>query len=141
MPIPVGYTGRGTLLYYSTDGVTFTSLGQLQQFEHAGSKQTMVDQTNILTPADRTQPLSVRVDAGEIDASGVLNPQDDTYAALQGFHANQTLVTWKVQFIEGSAFTFEAYVSQFKAFSAKWNKLLAFTSKLRLTGPLTPALL
>ena len=141
MPIPTGYSGRGTLLSYSADNVTFTSLGQLQQFEHGGSKQTIVDQTNITTPENFTRALAVRVDAGEFDLTGVLNPQDPTYLALEQFHVANTLVYWKARLVDGSSFTFQAFVSEFKAFSAKVMKIYTWSAKLRLSGGLTPNLL
>jgi hypothetical protein len=139
--IPVGYSGRGTLLLYSSDNISFTPLGQLQQFEHGGSKQTLVDQTNVLTPVTVTQPLPVRVDAGEIDIVGLLNPQDPTYLAVEQFHTTQALPYWKARLVDGSSFTFQAYVSEFKAFTAKVNKLYTWTGKLRISGVLTPNLL
>lgn len=141
MPIPTAYSGRGTLLYYSADNITFTSLGQLQQFEHGGSKQTIIDQTNITTPDNFTRALAVRVDAGEFDITGILNPQDPTYLALEQFHTTNALVYWKAALVDGSNFTFQAFVGEFKAFSAKVTKLYAWSAKLRLSGGLTPNLL
>jgi hypothetical protein len=141
MPIPTAYAGRGTLLLYSADNVTYTSLGQMQQFEHDGSKQTLVDQTNIGTVDNFTRAIAVRVDAGEIDLTGVLDPQNPTYLAVQQFHVGNTLVYWRVRLVDGSTFTFQAFVSEFKAFSAKVNKIYMWSGKLRLSGGLTPALL
>jgi hypothetical protein len=141
MSIPVGYVGRGSQLLYSANGVDFTPLGQMQQFEHSGSKATVVDQTNILSPNNATQALAVRVDHGEIDISALLNPQNVTYLALQQFHIANTLVNWRVRLLDGSSFTFQAFVSEFKAFGVKVMKLDVWSAKLRLSGPITPQLL
>ena len=138
---PVGYNGRGSKLMYSPDSVTYTPLGQMQSFEHSGSKQTMVDQTNILSPSNATQALAVRVDHGEIDIAALLDPQNPTYLALQQFHIGNTLVYWKVRLIDGSSFTFTAFVSEFKAFGVKLYKLNVWSAKLRLSGPIVPVLL
>ena len=141
MPFPVGYLGRGSTLSYSADDVTFTPLGQVQSFDHSGSRQTIVDQTNILSPSNATQALAVRVDHGEIDIAALLDPQNVTYLALQQFHIGNTLVYWKVRLVDGSSFTFTAFVSEFKAFGVKLYKLDVWTAKLRLSGPLVLAVL
>ena len=141
MPNPTGYAGRGTLLLYSANGVDFTSLGQVQQFEHSGSRQTIVDQTNISTVDNFTRAIAVRVDAGEIDIAGILDPQNLSYLALEQFHVANTLVNWRVRLTDGSTFTFQAFVSEFKAFGVKVMKLNVWSAKLRLSGGLTPNLL
>lgn len=139
--LPVGYAGRGSKLLYSPDSVTYTPLGQMQQFEHSGSKQIIVDQTNLLSPSNATQALAVRVDHGEIEIAGLLDPQNVTYLALQQFHIANTLVYWRVRLIDGSSFTFTGFVSEFKAFGVKVLKLDVWSAKLRLSGPLVPILL
>jgi hypothetical protein len=140
MSLPVGYNGRGSLLEYSALGVTYTSLAQLQSFEHSGSKQTIVDQTCITTPDNFTRALAVRVDAGELDITGLLNQEDPTYLALEGFHVTNALVFWKVLLVDGSYFSFQAFVSEFKAFGVKINKLNVWSAQLRLSGGMVPTL-
>lgn len=134
MAIPIAYAGRGTKLLYSLDNQNFTPVPQIQQFEPSGSKQTMVDQTNLSTAGNFTTPQAVEVDAGEIDFSGILNPQDPVYLALGSFHGAMTRVYWRAQLTDGSVFSFQAYVSEFKPFSAKKDKLYTWSGKLRLVG-------
>ena len=134
MANPIGYSGRGTKLSYSFDGVSFTAVAQLQQFKPSGSKQTIVDQTNLSSPGNFTQFLAVQADAGEIDFAGVLNPGDLTYLTLGQIHGNLALVFWRAQLIDGSIFGFQAFVSEFVPFDVKWNKLYTFSGKLRLSG-------
>lgn len=136
MSIPIAYIGRGTQLLYSLDNFNFTPVPQIQQFEPTGSKQTMVDQTNLSTPGYFTQPQAVQVDAGEIDFAGILNPQDPVYLALGTFHGANTLLYWRARLTDGSVFSFQAFVSEFQAFSAKWNKLYTWKGKLRIVGGL-----
>jgi hypothetical protein len=139
-PLTVGYAGRGTLLEYSLDNVTFTVLAQLQQFEPSGSKQTIIEQTNLSSPGNFAQFLAVQIDAGEISFSGVLNPEDLSYLTLLQLHGNMTLVYWWASLIDGSSFYFQAFVSEIVAFVAKWNKAYTFSGKLRLTGGMTSPL-
>jgi hypothetical protein len=134
MAIPISYVGRGTQLLYSLDGVSYAGLTQLRQFEATGSKQTLVDQTNLRQADSFTYPLPVLIDSGEIDFAGALNPQDPTYLALEQFHGGLTLVFWKVIFVDGSSVTFKAFVSEFKPFGVAWNKILNWSGKLRLAG-------
>src|SRR5580692_6948192 len=116
MSIPIAYGGRGAQLLYSLTGSGYVPLAQLRQFEPAGSKQTLIDQTNTRSPDSFVHPLPVQVDSGEIDFSGALNPEDPTYLALTEFHNDMTLVYWQVILPDGSSSTFQAYVSQFKPF-------------------------
>jgi len=139
MPNPTVYGGRGTQLLYSLDNVTFVAVAQLQQFEPSGSKQTIIDQTNLSTPGTFTQKLAVQVDAGQIDFAGVLNPQDASYLALGQLHDALTLAYWRAQLVDGTVLNFQAFVCEFKAFAAKWNKLYTFSGKLQLTGGLNQA--
>lgn len=135
MAVPVGYAGRGTRLQYSLDGITYMPVAQLQQFEPTGSRQAMVDQTNLSTPGTFTQPYPVQVDAGEIDFSGVLNPADLSYLVLGQLHGSKTLAYWRAALIDGvTFFSFQAYVSEFKPFSVKWNKIYGWSGKLRIVG-------
>jgi hypothetical protein len=134
--IPVSYPGRGSQLSYSTDAVTYFAIPQLQSFDPSGSKQTMVEQKNLLSGDAFTHPLATEVDAGEIQLSGLLNPQNPMYAAIAGFHAALTLLYWRVQLVDGSRYNFQAYVSEFKPFGVKINKLNVWSAKLRVVGAL-----
>jgi hypothetical protein len=137
MPTPVSYVGRGTQLLYSLDGVTYIPVAQLRHFESGGSKQNLVDQTNLRAPDNFTYPLPVQVDSGDIDFGGVLNPEDPSYLALAEFHGSMTLVYFQVIFLDGTTDSFQAYVSEFKPFGVAWNKLLDWSGKLRLVGGFT----
>ena len=133
MAIPQGYSGRGTVLSYSPDAVSWTAVPQIQQFEPDGSKQVMEDQTNLSSPGNYTQPFPVQVDSGEITFSGIYS---GALAQLQlgAYHASMTLLYWQAQLVDGSFYTFQAFVSQFKPFSAKFNKIYTWSGKLRLVG-------
>ena len=130
--------GVGSKLSYSTDDVTFTALAQLQRFKPSGSKQAMVDQTNILTPQPFTAPLAARVDSGEVDLAGVLDPSNGSQLALGQLHVNRTLAWWKVLLSDGvTTWTFQAYVEQYVPFDVAHDKFVPFTAKLRIVGGLT----
>jgi len=133
MAIPIAYNGRGTVLSYSLDSTTWIAVPQIQQFEPTGAKQTFVDQTNLSTPGNFTQPLPVQVDAGEVTLSGIYS---GALAQLNLGLYNGTMAPlyWQAQLVDGSFYTFQAFVSEFKPFSAKWNKLYTWTAKLRLVG-------
>src|SRR5579872_4354223 len=109
--------GFGTKLSYSLDNVTFTAVAQLQRMTPSGSKQTMVDQTNVLTPDPGTQPLPARVDSGDVDLAGVLDPANGSQLALGQMHGQKTLAWWKTLLADGvTIWTFQAYVSEYKPF-------------------------
>lgn len=133
MSIPQGYNGRGTVLSFSPDGVTWTAVPQLQQFEPDGSKQAMVDQTNLNSPGNFTQPYAVQVDAGEITFSGIYSGAT-AQVLLGSYHASMTLLYWQALLLDGSLYSFLAFVSEFKPFSVKWNKYNTWSGKLRIVG-------
>jgi len=140
MAIPIGYVGRGTTLSYSLDNTTFTPIAQLQQFTPAGSKQTIIEQTNLSSPGNFTQYLAVQIDAGDIDIEGALNPEDLSYLTLGQLHGNLTLAYFQAMLVDGSIFSFTAFVSEFVPFKVKWNKAYTFSAKLRLTGGISSPL-
>jgi hypothetical protein len=127
-------TGYGSKFYVSSDNVTFTSVAQLQRFVPSGSKQTMVDQTNILTPDNFTRPLPVRIDSGEIDLAGVLDAASGNILILGQLHANLTPVFFKVVLTDGTPYTFAGFVSEYVPFSVVYNKAIGFSAKVRVSG-------
>lgn len=128
--------GAGSALQYSLDNSTFTKVAQLRKFAPTGSKQTMVDQTNILTPVPFTAPLPVRVDSGELDLEGILDPANGSQLALGQLHANLTIAWWKVILSDGTPWTFQAAVSEFLPFQVDVGKAITFTARLRISGGL-----
>jgi hypothetical protein len=132
MANPIGYNGRGTVLSYLF-GSVWTPVPQIQQFEPDGSKQLLEDQTNLSSPGNFTQPFPTQVDSGEITLSGVYSG-GATQLQLGIYHQAMTLLSWQAQLLDGSVWAFQAYVSQFKPFSAKINKLVMWSAKLRVVG-------
>jgi hypothetical protein len=135
MAIPQAYVGRGTVLSYSTDDATWTALDQIQQFEPSGVKTTMVDQTNLSSPGNFTQPYAAQVDSGEIDCSGIYSGSL-AQLLLGSYQASMTLLYWQAELIDGSIYAFQAFISEWKPFAAKWNKAYTWSAKLRLVGAL-----
>lgn len=131
------HPGYGSKLALSVDGVTYVNVAQLQRFAPAGSRQTIVDQTNISTPDNFARALAVRVDPGELDMAGVLDPSNAGIVQLGTFHASMALAYCKVTLSDGSVFTFQGYVSEYVPFTVSFDKVLAFTGKLRVSGGIT----
>ncbi len=134
MANPNGYRGRGTILSYSLDNSNFTAIAQLKQFEPTGTKQATVDQTGPSSPGAYTQHKPVQLEAGEIDLEGVLNPQDFSYLALKQIQDSNLTAFFRAVLIDGSAYNFEASVSEFKPFSVKVLKANTWSAKLKITG-------
>lgn len=131
--IPTAYNGRGSKLAYSLDAAAFIEVPQLQQFEPSGSKQVMVDQTNLLTEGPFTQPMPAQLASGEIDFSGIYSGALEQLE-LGLYHGAMTLLYWRVTLVDGSFYSFQAYISEFKAFSVKVGKLYTWSGKLTLVG-------
>lgn len=131
------YLGYGSTLKQSTDGVTFVMTAQLKKFAPAGSKQTIVDQTNLRSTGPFTQPLPAQVDTGEIEFSGVYSG-DSTQATLAQLHGQMQLGYFKVTLTDGTVWNFSAYVAEFTPWEVTYNKAIPFSGKLRVVGGMTP---
>jgi hypothetical protein len=128
----------GSHLSYSTDGVHYTTVAQIRKLTPQASKQTIVDQTNILTPGNAAAPLAARFDSGEIQIDGVLSPEDSSQLALGTLHAALTLVYWKLLLSDGvSTWTWQGFVSEYVPWVLDVAKAVVFTAKIRVSGVLT----
>lgn len=134
----VAIVGAGSKLSYSFDDITFTLVAQLQRFKPGGSKQSMIDQTNLLTTMPFVQPQATRVDSGDADLAGVLYPGNASQQALGTIHANRDLVWWKLLLNDGvTVYLFQGFVSELKPFDIDVAKFVPFTAKLRWVGEIT----
>jgi hypothetical protein len=130
--------GVGSKLSYSTDNVHFTKVAQLRKFKGPNSKQTIVDQTNILTAGNGDAPLPARYSAGEAEMDGVVIPQDSSQLTLGQLHANLTIVYWQLLESDGvTLWSWQGSVSEFQPFDIDVMKAVAFTAKIRVWGALT----
>lgn len=136
--VPQSYNGRGTVLQVSQDGTNFLSAGQLTKIEPGGSKQKIVDATDLgAALLGFTMPLAVQIESGEFACEGVLNPQDPATQLLGSLHGSMTLASFLVTLSDNaSGYYFQAYVSDWKPFSAAVGKMLRCTWKLRIAGAL-----
>lgn len=131
------FAGRGTRIFMSADGVKWKPIAQLKTFVPQGSKQQIVDQTNILTPDNFTRQLAARVDSGDISMSGVLDPTNSDILQLGVAHANLAAYFFKVVLTDGTEYDFQALVSEYVPFGVEHNKFIGFSAKLRVTGAFT----
>jgi hypothetical protein len=130
--------GYGSKFFLSTDNVAFTPIAQLQRFAPSTvSQQTMVEQTNILTPDNFTRPLAVRVDSGDLDLVGILDAANTNILQLGQAHANLTLLYFKVVLTDGTQYTFQGFVSQYSPFSVAHNKAIGFSARIKVSGGMT----
>jgi hypothetical protein len=129
--------GYGSKFFMSSDNVHFAPIAQLQRFVPTGSRQTIVDQTNVLTVDNFSRPIAVRVDSGDIDLSGVLDPANNGVLQLGTAHASLALYFFKVVLTDGTEYDFQGLVSEYVPFTVAHNKALGFSAKIRVSGALT----
>jgi hypothetical protein len=127
--------GYGSKLSCTSDGSNYFTLAQLQRVVPAGSKQTMIDRTNLLTPDNFDRPLPVLVTSGEIEIDGVLSPQNGSQLSLGQLHATMAVVPWKLLLADGvTLYSFNAAVSEYIPFEIEVAKFVPFKAKLRVVG-------
>jgi hypothetical protein len=131
--------GYGSKLFMSSTGAvgSFTPVAQLKSFIPTGSRQTLADQTNVLTPDNFTRPMAVRIDAGDIDLAGVLDPQNTQILQLGTAHASLALYFFKIVLTDGTEYDFQGLVIGYVPFSVTYDKAITFSSKIRVSGGLT----
>jgi hypothetical protein len=124
------------VLQVSQDGVTFQATPQLTKIEPGGSKQKIVDATDLgAAQLGFTIPLAVQVESGDLSCEGVLNPQDAVTGLLGQLHASLALATFIVTLSDDvTSYLFQAYVSDWKPFSVALGKMLRVSWKLRIVG-------
>lgn len=138
MTIAVATYGSKLGFNASSSSGPFTTVAQLRKAAPQGSKQTIVDQTNILTAGNGDAPIAVRFAGGEIDISGVLSPQDGSQLTLGQLHANLTLAWWQLLLADGmTVWTFQGYVSEYVPWALDINKAVVFSAKIRISGAFT----
>lgn len=136
MTTTTAYVGRGSKLYSSLDGVTYAPIAQLRTFKPTGSKQTMVDQTNLRTPDQFTRPLAVQVDSGEIEFDGVYDG-DGSQLTLGQLHGQMTFAYFKAVLTDGTTWLASGFVSEFVPFGVQHDKFIPFSGKIRIAGGVT----
>jgi hypothetical protein len=129
--------GVGSRLSFSLNGVTYTSLAQIRKFQGPQSKQTIVDQTNILTPGNGDAPLAARFSSGEAQIDGVVIPQNSSQLTLGQLHANLTLAWWQLLLADGvTVWKWQGFVSEYLPFTLDTMKATLFSAKIRVWGAL-----
>lgn len=126
--------GYGSKIFMSTDGVKYQPVAQLKSFIPQGSKQTVLDQTNVLTPDSFSRPLAVMVDSGEIELQGVLDPQNSGILQLGSAHVSLAVCFFKIVLADGTEYDFQALVTDYVPFSVTYNKFISFSARLRVSG-------
>lgn len=129
--------GVGSQLSFSLDGVHYTKVAQLRKFKGPQSKQSFVDQTNILTAGNGDAPLPVRYSSGEAQLDGVVSPQDSSQLTLGQLHANLTVVFWQLLLADGVTYwKWQGSVSEYQPFDVDTMKAVIFAAKIRVLGGL-----
>ena len=129
--------GYGSKFFMSSDNVHFAPVAQLKNFVPQGSKQTIVDQTNVLTPDNFTRPMAVRIDSGDIDLTGILDASNTGILQLGIAHASLALYYFQIVLTDGTQYTFQGLVSEYVPFDVTYNKAIGFRARIRISGGLT----
>ena len=122
----------------SSSSGPFTTIAKLRKITPEGSKQTIVDQTNLFTAGNGDAPLAVRFAGGEISLEGIESPQDSSQLTLGQLHAALTKAYWQLLLSDGlTVWTFQGYVSEYVPWVLDVNKAVAFSAKIRVSGAFT----
>jgi hypothetical protein len=136
----IAIPGYGSKLQLQ-NGSAWLTIAQLRKMSPSGdgSKQNMLDQTNILTAGNGCAPIPGRVDAGEYDIEGVVIPTNSSQLELGTLHYAGTLAQWQLLLSDGvTTWTFLAYVSTYKPFDIPaGDKAVIFAARLRVSGTQT----
>jgi len=136
----IGRSGWGAKFQASTDGVSYTTVGQLCKTSFDGQETQLIDQTQI-TSGSFKQKLAVLIDAGTFSYSGVLNPADSGYGLLKTLQEGLTLAYFKLILPPGTGsstnLTWRGYVKTHKPVDLDVKKLAAFSGVIEINGQVT----
>lgn len=132
-----GLLTKDTTLSYSTDnGLTYTEIDFLMEVPEMGGDPEKVEVTT-LKDSVKKYINGVR-DLGDLAFKFLYDNSTVTsnYRVLKGLQNNNTLATFKVEYPDGTAHEFDAYVSA-KMDSAAVNAAMTFTASMSLQSDIT----
>lgn len=136
----LGFTGKGGSLSLSSDGTTYTKVGQIQKVSSSGQKANLADITNMDSPSAFIERIPTTLDSGTLSFTVVSNPTDPgQLLLLAGFQA-QTKFTVQLQYppigtqTTGLLKTFSAYVTSAPMPSMAVTEAATFDAELTITG-------
>jgi hypothetical protein len=118
-------------------GAAMLEVAQLRSFKVSGSKATVQDQTNVLTPDNFDRPIPTRISSGEIEMDGVLDPANGQILQLGAAHGSLATVPCQVILSDGTQYNFFGFVSEYVPWDVKFDKAIAFSAKVRVSGALS----
>ena len=97
MPFNFTIPGLGCeVSYCTTEGGTYTEVGQLKSIDGTNSEVGMFDSTGLASAAGEQIPTLFR--AGEFGFKVIFDPANATHIALHAAHVAKTLLYWKLTF-------------------------------------------
>jgi hypothetical protein len=131
------FAPRGTMLQHSPDGVTYTTIAEVNKCSNTGSKSDLADVTNFDSANSFREFLATLVDSGDIDFECNFIPGDATQDVLETDFNTQALGYYKLTLPNslGNS-TFRAFVSS-RDFTLEVAKQGTRSVKLKVTGQMT----
>lgn len=132
-----GLLTKDTTISYSTDdGLTFTEIDLLMEVPEIGGDPEKVEVTTLKDSVKKYIP-GIR-DLGDLAFKFLYDNSATTsnYRVLRGLQENNTLATFKLEYPDGTAHEFDAYVSV-KMDSAAVNAAMTFTASMSLQSDIT----
>ncbi|WIF95015.1 phage tail tube protein [Caminicella sporogenes] len=132
-----GITSVETKLFYKAKGDTdFTEIELLMEVPELGGDPEKIDVTTLSDKVKKYIP-GVK-DLGDLAFKFLYDNStvNSNYRVLKGLEENNTLATFKVQYPDGTAHEFDAYVSV-KMDAAAVNAALTFTATFSLQSDIT----
>jgi hypothetical protein len=132
-----GILSKDTKLYYKTATITqFKEIDLLMEVPELGGDPEKVEVTT-LSDSVKKYISGVR-DLGDLQFKFLYDNEgaDSNYRVLRGLQENNTLATFKVEYPDGTAHQFDAYVSV-KMDSGAVNAALTFTATMFLQSDIT----
>lgn len=128
----------GTLIQRSTDGVTYTTIAEVQSFDGPSATLDMIEATHMESPDYYREYIPGLKDGGDLSLSLNYLPSNTTQNVLQEDLDNRTKQYWKVVWTDAvsSEATFRGYVTNFGQSGSMDGKLDASIT-IRITGKVT----
>ena len=127
----------GTVFRFTPAGGQQVVVGSLASIGEITSDSEEIDVTALDSPGGYREYVQGYRDAGVVSVEGYHTAGDVGQAALRGAYATGKAGDAVVEFPDGSAASFKAYVKSYALGAAKVDGAVGFSAALRITGGVT----
>lgn len=135
--------GQGATISVSTDGTTFTEVGEVKSFGGIGGGTASIKDVTHLKSQAKEKKLGLK-DEGQVSLGGNYIEDDAGQEMMKTARTNSSILTMKVELDNkktpsgnGTTWEFDVFVQTFKTDGISVDETVTFESSCEITGAVT----